>query len=137
MTRRAWHVAFLTAMMVNPSVAQNVVPMPAPAFPTPATGPEWLPRASIELQALDKVTARTTTLTGAVGQTLHFASLSIAVANCLVRPPDQRLDYAAWLDVTDAHPGGPSFHGWMLAAEPAASMMEHPLYDLRLTACRP
>ena len=123
------------AIGIAPAAGQTVVPVPAPAAPAP--GPDWLPRQTIELAALDKVNARTTTLTGQVGQTLHFASLSIAVGGCLARPPDQRIDYAAWLDVTDSHPGGPAYHGWMLANEPALSMMEHPLYDLHLTACRP
>jgi hypothetical protein len=97
---------------------------------------DWQQRGSAEIQALDKISARTTTLTGKVGDTLHFGSLSITVRACVSRGADEPADSAAFLDITDSHPSAPSFHGWMLAAEPAASMLEHPVYDVRLTACR-
>ena len=90
----------------------------------------------MELQALDKVMARSTMLTGKVGDILHFGSLSITVRSCLARPPDERTDYAAFLDVTDSNVGAAEFHGWMLANEPEISMLQHPLYDIRLPACR-
>ncbi len=115
------------------------VPPPFPAAPAPEPPPpanDWQPRTTVELQALDKVSARTTALTGKVGDTLHFGSLSIVVKACLARPPDQRADSAVFLDITDAHPGVPGFQGWMLAAEPGLTILEHPLYDIRLTQCR-
>ena len=31
---------------------------------------------------------------------------------------------------------GPGFRGWMIASAPALGMMEHPLYDVRVVACR-
>jgi hypothetical protein len=106
-----------------------------PAAPAPV-GPDWLPRPNVELQALDKVTARSTVLTGRVGQALQFGSLTITVTACDVRPPDQPADAAAYVEITDSHPNGPGFRGWILADEPAAAMFEHPLYDVRLDGCR-
>jgi hypothetical protein len=106
---------------------------PAPAPPPPNI---WLPRTAVSLEALDKVTARRTALTGKVGDTLHFGSLSIVVRACVVRPPDQPADAAASLDITDAHAGAPGFDGWLFAAEPEISMFAHPLYDIRLTGCQ-
>ena len=44
-------------------------------------------------------------------------------------------DAAAFLDITDSNPGMPGFHGWMLADEPAVSMLQHPVYDVRLAGC--
>ena len=113
--------------------AQAPVPPPQP----PPAGPEWLARGGVELQALDKVTARNRILTLQVGRKIEFGSLTITAVACLVRPPDQRQDAAAYLDITDARPDSPAFHGWMLASEPALSMLEHPLYDVRVGACRP
>ncbi len=36
---------------------------------------------------------------------------------------------------TDSHPDAAGFDGWMLAEEPSVSMMENPMYDLRVTGC--
>jgi hypothetical protein len=95
----------------------------------------WLPRGSVDLLGLDKVTARATPLFGKVGATLHYGTLSIVVRGCVVRPPDQPADAAAFLDVSDA--GGQSlFHGWMVASVPSLGVVEHPVYDLRVTGCR-
>lgn len=119
----------MAALFVPPALAQTSAP---PA----AAGPDWLPRSGVELQALDKVTARSTVLDGRVGQTLHFESLSIVVTACVVRPPDRPADAAAFVQITDSHQGEPGFRGWMLQDEPALSMFEHPLYDIRLNGCR-
>jgi hypothetical protein len=130
----------------NPPAAQpNAAPQPPgqtpvqtqaqPTTPTQTTI-DWQPRGTAEIQALDKVSTRTTVLTGKVGETLHFGSLSIVVRSCMGRAPDQPMDSAAYFDITDSHPDAPTFHGWMLASEPGASMLEHPVYDIRLAACR-
>jgi hypothetical protein len=110
-------------------------PRPTPDM-TPLTRPNtWLPATTAKLQALDKVNAQTTMLTVKVGQTATFGSLTIAVKACIVRPPDQPPDAAAYLDVTDRNPDTPPFAGWLLEQEPSASMMEHPIYDIRVTGC--
>jgi hypothetical protein len=116
------------------------VPGQSPAPPaTPPAAIErpnvWLPAGAVKLQALDKVNAQATTLTIKVGQSGTFGSLTIAVKACLVRPADQPPDATAYLDVTDSHPDSPGFDGWMLQAEPGLSMMQHPIYDLRVAGC--
>jgi hypothetical protein len=108
-----------------------------PAAPAPPPAPEaWLPRQTADLILLDKVTARTTQVAAHVGQAVTFGSLSITVKSCVVRPPDQPADAAAWLDIIDSRPGPPPFHGWMLVSVPQVSMLEHPVYDVRLAGCR-
>ena len=77
-----------------------------------------------------------TALQARVGQPVRYGSLTITVRGCVVRPPDQAPDSAAFVEVADSHPGGPGFRGWMIASAPALGMMEHPLYDLRVVACR-
>jgi hypothetical protein len=120
---------------------------PAPISPAPptATGPAppavtdrpnaWLPAATVKLQALDKVNAQTATLTIHVGGSATFGSLTITAKACVVRPADQPADAAAYLDVTDSHADSPGFAGWMLEDEPSVSMMQDPIYDLRVTGC--
>ena len=49
------------------------------------------------------------------------------------------------VDIGDVGPGtvwllikpasGAAFRGWMLASAPALSLMEHPIYDVRVTSC--
>jgi hypothetical protein len=86
---------------------------------------------------LDKVTARATPLTGKVGDTLKAGTLAILVRACAVRGPDQPADSAAFLEITDHGATPPAFRGWMAASNPAIGILEHPLYDVRLIACRP
>jgi hypothetical protein len=108
----------------------------APLAPVVPAAPEWLPQGAVDLRALDKVTARSAPLSGKVGETLKFGSLSVTVRQCVIRPPDKTPDAAAWLEITDST-GGPGFKGWMLASMPAMSMLEHPGYDIRVAGCRP
>lgn len=108
---------------------------PPPATPGPLSN--WEPRGEAQMKALDKVNARSLTLSARVGQVVKYATLSITVRACLVRPNDQEADAAAYLDITDARPNAPGFRGWMFANEPGIGVLEHPIYDIRLTACRP
>lgn len=121
---------------------QSRMTAPVTAPPKPNTPPAtierpsiWVPAGTAKLQALDKVNAQTTALTIKVGQAVAFGSLTIVVKACVIRPPDQPADAAAYIEVTDSHPDSPGFAGWMLENEPAASMMQHPIYDIRVTGC--
>lgn len=105
----------------------------------PAGAQEWEPRRVAEIQALDKVTARVTVLRATLGQPAQFGSLSILVRSCQARPADEVPDAAAWMEITDSRSPpevGPVFRGWMFAENPALNMLEHPVYDLRVLACR-
>jgi hypothetical protein len=116
---------------------------PAPGQPPLAATPpatmdrpnSWLPAGTVKLQALDKVNAQTAALTIKVGGSAAFGSLTITAKACAVRPADQPPDAAAYLTVTDSHPDSPGFDGWMLEDEPSVSMMQHPVYDLRVIGC--
>lgn len=117
-------------------------PGQAPDAQTPPTGPAtadrpnvWVPGHVAKVQALDKVTAQTSTLTIKVGDSATFGSLTITAKACVTRPIDQPADAAAYLTVTDSHADSPGFNGWMLKDEPSISMMEHPIYDLRVVGC--
>ncbi|MFN3449631.1 MAG: DUF2155 domain-containing protein [Roseococcus sp.] len=107
--------------------------------PCLAAAQGWVERRTGQIQALDKVTARVTTLTATVGQPLRFGTLTILLRACHARPPDEVPDAAAWMEVSDslAPPGAPPvFRGWMFAEAPAVNMLEHPVYDLRILSCR-
>ena len=106
---------------------------------TPAAAQEWLARRTAELQLLDKVTARVSTLTATVDQPAQFGTLTIRVAACNARPSDEVPDAAAWLEISDSRRPADHqlvFRGWMFANAPGVSMLEHPVYDVRVLECR-
>lgn len=101
-------------------------------------GSGWLPARVAELQALDKVTARISVIEAPVDQPVSFGTLVIRVGACHRRPPDDPPDAAAWLEIRDTRPGAAEmpFRGWMFAASPGLSMLEHAVYDIRVLACK-
>jgi len=127
--------AFLLALLLSgPAAAQAPHP---DQMPLPEAG--WVQKRTAQLQALDKVTARITVLDATVGQPARFGTLTIMVRACNARPPDEVPDAAAFIEVRDDLTGPtapPAFRGWMLANAPAANMLEHPVYDLRILECR-
>lgn len=127
--KAVWLAGPVVALSVAASAQTRDVPSAPPAQNV------WLPASAAKLQALDKVNALTTLLTVKVGESATFGSLTISVKACVVRPPDQAADAAAFVDVTDSHPDAPPFAGWMLAAEPSVSMIQNPVYDLRVAGC--
>lgn len=142
----AQSVTPITAMPLLPPSQQppSAVPPPGqtqttttPQAATPAPPPPaWLPRGTAELQVLDKVNAQNALLTVKVGQDAQFGSLDIQVQACDVRPPDQPQDSAAFLAITDSHADAPGFRGWILANDPSLSMLQHPIYDVRVVGCK-
>ena len=100
---------------------------------------EWVPRQTAELQVLDKVTARISVVRATVGQAAQYGTLTIAVRACNARPPDEVPDAAAFLEMTDSRRAAGAqqvFRGWMFANAPGVSMLEHPVYDVRVLDCR-
>src|SRR5205823_4950724 len=111
-------------------------PPTAPGAGMPAgVAQTWQPRASAELQALDRIDERSVTLNVPVGQTIQFEHIGITVRACVVRPPDQAADAAAFLQIVDLRASAAVFSGWMLMAEPFLSMLQHPTFDVRVLAC--
>lgn len=121
-----------------PGTAAPGAPGTPPPAPTETVPPPnvWLPRPAADLIALDKISARPTPLTVKVGQSASFGSLTITVRACVVRPPDQAPDAAAFLDITDSQGGAPDFHGWMVLSDPSLAIFQHPVYDIRLAGCQ-
>lgn len=131
-----------TPTPVAPAPGVQQTPLAPPVAPTgpvaPAVPPKpaWLPRHVAELQILDKIGATHETRDVAVGSSVTVGTITIKVEACDVRPPDQERDAAAYVDITDRNPDIPAFQGWLLAAEPGASVFEHPIYDVHVIGCR-
>ena len=101
-----------------------------------AAAPTWVARGAADLAVVDKVSAKVSPLGVKVGESARVGPLTVGVRGCFVRPPDLAPDATAFLDVTDTTQGAPAFHAWVIASAPAVSAMQHPVYDVRLLACR-
>lgn len=124
----------------QPAPAQPAPEQAAPAAPVqppPPSAPDiWKSASVVDLVGLDKVSGRTTPLSGRTGQELHFGTLTVVARACVVRPPIVAPDSAAFMEITDTRPGSKPFRAWMLLSEPAVSVFEHPVYDIRFMGCR-
>ncbi|MBV8456787.1 MAG: DUF2155 domain-containing protein [Acetobacteraceae bacterium] len=96
---------------------------------------KWVPQTSAVIRVLNKVDAISRDVTVKVGQTADVGSLSIKVQACVARPPDQPADAAAFLVISDGHKDEAGFQGWSLADEPWVSMLQNPVYNVRVVGC--
>ena len=100
----------------------------------------WLDGRAATIQALDKITARISTLSAPVGEARQFGTLEITVRRCAFHPPEETPENAAFVVIRDlgydpsATPAE-VFSGWMFSSIPAISALEHPVYDITLLAC--
>lgn len=108
-------------------------------LPGIAAAQEWEPKRVAQLQLLDKVTARVSVISATVNQPVQFGTLTLRVAACNARPADEVQDAAAWMEISDSRQPADRqvvFRGWMFANAPGVSMLEHPVYDVRVLECR-
>lgn len=99
----------------------------------------WLETDSALLEALDKVTGRATRIETRIESPVRFGTLDIVVRACHTRPPEVPPDSAGFLNVSerrgDTDIAQPLFAGWMFAASPGLSTLEHPVYDVVVLEC--
>ena len=102
---------------------------------------EWVQGNVVELQALDKITARISTLVVEVGTPSRYGTLELLVHACTFRPPTMPPEDAALIEINSVDHKGliseePIFQGWMFASSPALNALEHPVYDVSVLDCR-
>lgn len=100
----------------------------------------WINGTVAQIQALDKITARISTLSTPIGEPIRFGTLEIVIQRCAFRPPEEPPENVAFLEITDrghdgSAPGRQVFSGWMFSSSPAVSAVEHPVYDVTLLDC--
>jgi hypothetical protein len=97
------------------------------------------PQNTAVLQALDKVTARISTLDAPIGQMVRFGTLEIRARYCSKTPPEEAPESVAFLEIDEVRRDElPTrrFSGWMYASSPAVSALEHPVYDVWVVDCK-
>ena len=93
----------------------------------------------INLKALDKITAKTSTFRLAVGEKKFFGPLEIKALKCHSLESNDLNDVVAYLQVKDLSIKDNNqvflFNGWTFASSPTLQSIDHPVYDLWITSC--
>lgn len=100
--------------------------------------PAAKPFNAVVLKGLNKVTARSTTLTANFGTVMRFGNLEIIPHRCVERQMQGVPDAAALLEIWELKPDtSPTklFMGWMFSSNQAVSSLEHPVYDVWVEKC--
>ena len=88
---------------------------------------------------LDKITGRIITFDVAIDETVRFGALEVTPRVCYTRPPTELPQTDGFVEVDELTLQGELrriFTGWMFAASPGSSAVEHPIYDIWLTDCK-
>ena len=93
----------------------------------------------INIKALDKITAKTSTIKLAIGEKKFFGPLEIKVLKCQFSENNEFTDTVAYLQVKDLSAKDNNqvflFNGWTFASSPTLQSIDHPIYDLWITSC--
>ena len=93
----------------------------------------------VNLTALDKITAKTSSIRLAVGDKKFFGSLEIQALKCQLFEGSDTSDTVAYIQVKDLSTKDNNqvflFNGWTFASSPTLQSIDHPIYDLWITSC--
>lgn len=89
--------------------------------------------AGAQLRALDRIAGQTQDLDLSTGQTGTAFRLDVTLGECRYPAADPSSDAFAHLTIRDR--GAVVFEGWMEAASPALSALDHPRYDIWVLGC--
>ena len=101
--------------------------------------PEKQDTVYINLTALDKITAKTSSIRLAVGDKKFFGPLEIKALKCQISDNSYTLDTVAYIQVKDLSTKDNNqvflFNGWSFVSSPTLKSIDHPIYDLWITSC--
>jgi len=93
----------------------------------------------INIKALDKITAKTSSIKLPIGEKKYFGSLEIKGLKCQFSENNEFTDIVAYLQVKDINAKDNNqvflFNGWTFASSPTLRSIDHPIYDLWITGC--
>ena len=93
---------------------------------------------AVNLQVLDKITAKIETIEINVNDTYEFGTLKIEIYTCYKRPPEEIPEDFILLKIFDTLQEDSLeniYQGWMISSSPAATPFEHPIYDVWVKEC--
>jgi len=93
----------------------------------------------VNLTALNKITAKTSSLKIAIGENSFFGPLEIKALKCQLYQTESAPDTIAYIQVKDLSNKKNDqvfiFNGWTFASSPTLRSIDHPVYDLWITSC--
>ena len=93
----------------------------------------------INLKALDKITAKTSSFKIGIGDKKFFGPLEIKALKCQLSEGESTSDTIAYLQVKDLSIKDNNrvylFNGWTFASSPTLQSIDHPIYDLWINSC--
>ena len=93
----------------------------------------------INITALDKITAKTSSIRLAVGEKKFFGPLEIKALKCQISEGTDTTDTVAYIQVKDLSAKDNNqvflFNGWSFVSSPTLQSIDHPVYDLWITSC--
>ena len=93
----------------------------------------------VNLTALDKISAKTSSIKLAIGDKKFFGSLEIKALKCQISEGNDASDTVAYIQVKDLSAKDNNqvflFNGWTFASSPTLRSIDHPVYDLWITSC--
>ena len=93
----------------------------------------------INLKALDKITAKTSSINIPLGKIKRFGQLEIKPLKCTFSNLEGAPDTLAFIQVKDLSVKDNNqvflFNGWTFASSPTLRSIDHPVYDLWLLGC--
>ncbi len=88
-------------------------------------------RDTVVIGALDKVTARTSTIKIKVGETVKIGTLKVRAIRAWVSNPEEIPESKVFFEITEKKEEVTEvFKGWMFSSSPSISALEHPVYDI-------
>ena len=93
----------------------------------------------VNLKALDKITAKTSSINIPLGKIKRFGQLEIKPLKCTFSNLEGAPDTLAFIQVKDLSVKDNNqvflFNGWTFASSPTLRSIDHPVYDLWLLGC--
>ena len=94
----------------------------------------------VELQILDKINSKNSTINLKIGEEKKFKNLIIKALKCQNSKFDDNPEITAYLQVKDITNKNKNkvfvFNGWTFASSPALEPFDHPVYDIWLKKCK-
>jgi hypothetical protein len=112
---------------------------PAPDETVIAPPRQRITNQTAVFSGLDKITGRIIAFDVAIDETVQFGALQVTPKVCYTRPPTETPQTTTFVEVDEVTLGGEVrriYGGWMFAASPGLSGVEHPVYDVWLTDCK-
>lgn len=121
-----------------PAASATPVPVPPVTAAEPPSDSGTTDFDTVQLQGLNKVTAKAQPIEAHIGSVTRFGTIEIVAHKCWKSSPVDRPENAVLLEVSEIKQGeAPQriFSGWMFSSTPGLSSLEHPFYDITVISC--